>query len=133
MIERTVQAAMAMDGAHVTWILDDGRSDAVRALAARIGVRYLRRLSSNGAKAGNVNHTLSISRGECFVIFDADLAPKPAFLTETLLFFGRRCRLRADPAGLRQPPQPHLAGGGRRPHRRRQLAEPSAGLILARR
>jgi len=86
-IERTARAALAMHGQHVTWILDDGRSDEVRDLAADLGARYVRRLSSNGAKAGNVNHALSVTSGEYFAIFDADFVPAPDFLYETVPFF----------------------------------------------
>lgn len=86
-IERTARAAVAMRGAHTTWILDDGRSDAVRDIAAEVGARYVRRLSSNGAKAGNVNHALSISNGDFYVILDADFVPQPDFLYETVPFF----------------------------------------------
>lgn len=86
-VRRTVEAAVAMRGGHRTWVLDDGRSDEIRGLAAEAGAWYVRRLSSNGAKAGNVNHALSIAKGEYFAIFDADFVPRPAFLTETLPFF----------------------------------------------
>jgi len=86
-IRETVSAALAIRGAHITWVLDDGRADEVRDLAAELGARYLRRLSSNGAKAGNVNHALTASSGEYFVIFDADFVPEPDFLVETLPFF----------------------------------------------
>jgi cellulose synthase (UDP-forming) len=86
-IRRTASAAMAVKGAHRTWILDDGRSDEVRALATELGCHYLRRLSSNGAKAGNVNYALSIAKGDFFCIFDADFVPKPDFLLETVPFF----------------------------------------------
>jgi cellulose synthase (UDP-forming) len=86
-IERTARAAMAMHGQHQTWILDDGRSDEVRDLAADIGTRYVRRLSSNGAKAGNINHALSMTSGQYFAIFDADFVPAHDFLLETVPFF----------------------------------------------
>lgn len=86
-IERTARAAVQMRGAHTTWILDDGRSDEVRDMAAEVGARYVRRLSSNGAKAGNVNHALSISNGDFYVILDADFVPQPDFLYETVPFF----------------------------------------------
>ncbi|WP_411700879.1 glycosyltransferase family 2 protein [Conyzicola sp.] len=86
-IERTLVAAMNLRGAHLTWVLDDGRSDEVRDLVALHGARYIRRLTSNGAKAGNVNHALSITKGEYFAIFDADFVPKSDFLYETLPFF----------------------------------------------
>jgi cellulose synthase (UDP-forming) len=86
-IRRTAAAAIAMRGEHLTWILDDGGSDAVRDLAAQLGARYVRRLGNNGAKAGNVNHALSISSGQFYAIFDADFVPKEDFLYETVPFF----------------------------------------------
>ena len=86
-IERTVTAALAMAGKHVTWVLDDGRSDEVRELAGRLGARYVRRLSSGGAKAGNINHALTLAKGQYFAVFDADFVPEPNFLHETLPFF----------------------------------------------
>lgn len=86
-IRQTVRAAVAMRGAHRTWVLDDGRSDEVRVLAAEQGASYVRRLSSNGAKAGNINHALSIAKGEFFVILDADFVPKENLVVEMLPFF----------------------------------------------
>ena len=86
-IERTVRAVQKLRGQHLTWVLDDGRSDAVRALAAELGVRYIRRLTNHGAKAGNINHALSLTSGEYFAIFDADFVPKEDFLYETVPFF----------------------------------------------
>jgi cellulose synthase (UDP-forming) len=86
-VRRTATAAMAIRGEHRTWILDDGRSDEVRALADELGCHYLRRLSNTGAKAGNVNHALSIAKGDFFCIFDADFVPHPEFIEHTLPFF----------------------------------------------
>jgi len=86
-IRRTATAARDLWGDHTTWILDDGRSDEVRDMAADIGVQYIRRLSSGGAKAGNVNHALSVVKSDYFCIFDADFVPKPEFLYQTLPFF----------------------------------------------
>ncbi len=87
-IARTAEAARDLWGRHTTWILDDGQSDEVRDLAAALGVNYLRRLSSNGAKAGNINHALSVVSCDYFCVFDADFVPRPDFLYETLPFFG---------------------------------------------
>ncbi len=86
-IQRTAEAAKAIIGRHQTFILDDGRSDQVRDMAARAGVSYLRRLSSGGAKAGNVNHALSQIKTDYFCIFDADFVPSENFLIETAGFF----------------------------------------------
>ena len=85
-IETTARAAMAMHGRHITWILDDGDSDEVRDLAKSLGCRYVRRLGSSGAKAGNINNALSVAKAEFFVIFDADFVAKPDFLYETVPF-----------------------------------------------
>ncbi|MFC8193504.1 glycosyltransferase [Cellulomonas sp. NPDC057328] len=86
-IRRTVTAAVAMHGRHDTYVLDDGRSDEVRDLAAELGARYVRRLSSGGAKAGNINHALSLTRGELVLVLDADFVPLPQMLHETVPFF----------------------------------------------
>ncbi len=86
-VTRTVQAAVAMRGAHRTWVLDDGRSDAVKDAAADLGAWYIRRLSSNGAKAGNLNHAMSVAKGDFFAVFDADFVPDRDFLVETVPFF----------------------------------------------
>ncbi|PFG44528.1 cellulose synthase (UDP-forming) [Isoptericola jiangsuensis] len=88
-IARTVRAAMAVHGSHRTWVLDDGRDDEVRDLAATLGARYVRRMSSGGQKAGNINHALSIAKGDLFVVLDADFVPKPDLLVEMVPFFVR--------------------------------------------
>jgi cellulose synthase (UDP-forming) len=86
-IRRTVSAALAIRGHHRTLVLDDGRSDDVRDLAHELGAEYVRRPDNQGAKAGNINHALSITDGEFFAVFDADFAPSPEFLHETLPYF----------------------------------------------
>jgi len=86
-IRRTVTAAVAMHGKHTTYVLDDGKSDDVRALAAEVGAEYIVREGNAGAKAGNINHALSVTSGEFFVILDADFVPAPHFLYETVPFF----------------------------------------------
>lgn len=85
-IERTVRAALAVRGRHATYILDDGDSDDVRELARRVGCHYIRRLTHNGAKAGNVNNALTVAKGEFFIILDADFVPRPNLIEETLPF-----------------------------------------------
>ena len=86
-VRRTVEAAVAIRGSHNTWVLDDGASDGVQQVARELGARYVRRLSSHGAKAGNVNHALTLSKSEFFVVLDADFVPKPDFIEQTLPFF----------------------------------------------
>jgi hypothetical protein len=61
-IRRTAVAARDVHGRHTTYLLDDGNSDDVRALAAELGCRYIRRLSNSGAKAGNINNALTVAK-----------------------------------------------------------------------
>lgn len=66
------------------WILDDGRSGAISALALTNGVGYLTRPDRRGAKAGNLNDALARTSGDFVVILDADHVPDPEFLEATL-------------------------------------------------
>jgi cellulose synthase (UDP-forming) len=86
-VRATALAAQAMYGLHETYILDDGKSDQVQAMARSIGVRYIRRPSNEHAKAGNINYALSQTKGDYFVILDADFVADKTFLIETLPFF----------------------------------------------
>lgn len=86
-VERTVIAARDMYGLHETYILDDGKSDDIKALAARLGVHYIRRSENKYAKAGNINHALTLTHGDYFAILDADFVANPHFLYETIPFF----------------------------------------------
>jgi cellulose synthase (UDP-forming) len=88
-IRRTVDAAMRMLGKHATYVLDDGHSDDVKSIAHELGAGYIRRVDRVHAKAGNVNHALSIVPCDFFVIFDADFVPDPNFLINTMPFFAR--------------------------------------------
>ena len=86
-IRKTVLAAAAMTGAHRTWLLDDGDSDKVRNLAKQTGVRYVRRMSKHGAKAGNLNNALTLAKAPFFLIVDAYFIPEPTLLTQMMPFF----------------------------------------------
>jgi cellulose synthase (UDP-forming) len=84
-VEPTIRAARALRGADLTvWVLDDGRSDAMRACALRHGARYLTRDRRTGAKAGNINDALPRTDGEFIVVLDCDHVPDPRFLEATL-------------------------------------------------
>ncbi len=86
-VRRTLLAAVGMAYAHQTWLLDDGNRAEMKALAARLGCRYLARTERVHAKAGNLNHGLAHSDGDIVVLFDADHAPHNRFLIETLGYF----------------------------------------------
>lgn len=86
-VRDTATAAKNMFGKHRTYILDDGGSDEMRRMARRIGVEYIRRPTHEHAKAGNINYGLSQTKGDYFVILDADFVADKMFLYETLPFF----------------------------------------------
>lgn len=86
-VAETAIAAKNVFGKHQTYILDDGESDDIRQMAARVGVGYIRRPTHEFAKAGNINYGLSRTDGDFFVILDADFVADRMFLYETLPFF----------------------------------------------
>ncbi|WP_011295801.1 glycosyltransferase family 2 protein [Cupriavidus necator] len=87
LLRRTLLAAKWMDYPHETWLLDDGRRESMRKLAAELGCRYLSREDNLHAKAGNMNNALKFTDGDFIAIFDADHAPRKDFLLKTLGFF----------------------------------------------
>jgi len=84
LVERTLRAAVAMHGAHRTWLLDDARHEQFAEIAARAGAGYLRRDDHAGAKAGNVNAALARTEGAFVTVFDVDHVPDPDFLEVAL-------------------------------------------------
>jgi cellulose synthase (UDP-forming) len=68
-------------------ILDDGRREAMRALAEEEGVGYISRATNEGFKAGNLRHAMEQTSGTFIVICDADTRPFPTFLARTLGHF----------------------------------------------
>jgi cellulose synthase (UDP-forming) len=79
---------IAWRGTKTVWVLDDGASDALRDLAHRYGFRHVIRPNRGWLKkAGNLLHAYGISRSDFIVVFDADFAPRPDFLYETMPYF----------------------------------------------
>jgi cellulose synthase (UDP-forming) len=83
----TVAAAVALEPAHETWVLDDGRRPWVEDLAGRLGARYLTRPDNAHAKAGNINHALTVIDADFAAVLDADHVALPGLLTHTLGYF----------------------------------------------
>ncbi len=84
-VDLTVAAAVGLRSAEVrVWVLDDGNDDAMRDLAARYDVGYIRRPQHTGAKAGNINHALPLTSAPFIVVFDSDHVADPGFLEATL-------------------------------------------------
>jgi cellulose synthase (UDP-forming) len=86
----TIAAAVAVEPAHETWVLDDGRRTWVAELASALGAHYRVRPDNSHAKAGNINAALPElqERGIQFVgILDADHVAGSEFLTSMLPYF----------------------------------------------
>jgi len=95
----TIAAAVALEPAHETWVLDDGERPEIAELATSLGARYLARPTHEHAKAGNLNHALGVVDAEILAVLDADHVAAPDFLRATLGYF-------ADPRmALVQTPQ----------------------------
>lgn len=96
----TVAAAVALQPAHETWVLDDGRRPWVQEMAVRLGARYLTRPDNSHAKAGNLNHALGVIDADLVAVLDADHVPAPGLLTDTIGYFDRH-----DDLAVVQTPQ----------------------------
>jgi cellulose synthase (UDP-forming) len=84
-VEPTIAAAARLRGADVrVHVLDDGGSDAIRAMAERHGADYVRRPGREGAKAGNLNHALAGTGAPFVAVLDCDHVPGPRLLEATL-------------------------------------------------
>ncbi|MGE3806368.1 MAG: glycosyltransferase, partial [Gemmataceae bacterium] len=83
----TLQACLAMDFPHQTYLLDDGRRPEIEALAKELGVQYITRPDNRFAKAGNLNNALEQTTGEFVIVLDADHVPERNFITRTLGYF----------------------------------------------
>jgi cellulose synthase (UDP-forming) len=87
-LERSIIAARAIDYPRFQlWVLDDGQRDWLRDFCAAKGVGYIRRPDRDHAKAGNLNHALTVTNGELVAVFDADFTPQRNFLYRTVGFF----------------------------------------------
>jgi cellulose synthase (UDP-forming) len=93
LLRNTVRAARAISYPHRTYVLDDGDSPEVHALAAAEGVDYVARGEEwrgrpRHAKAGNLSNALMRTDGEFILVLDADQVPRPQILDRTLGYFG---------------------------------------------
>jgi tetratricopeptide (TPR) repeat protein/cellulose synthase/poly-beta-1,6-N-acetylglucosamine synthase-like glycosyltransferase len=100
----TLQACVAMDYPHRTYLCDDGgtdarvndpekgpasrkRQDLLKAMCAEVGAIYVTRPKNEHAKAGNLNHAFAETDGEFIIIFDADHVPDRHFITRLIGYF----------------------------------------------
>lgn len=87
-LRRTIIGCQALDYQHKKiYLLDDLQRQEIKELAIKLGCNYLTRLDNFYAKAGNLNHALTKTKGEIIAVFDADFVPTKNFLTRTVGFF----------------------------------------------
>lgn len=87
-IEKTILGCLALDWPDVrVWVLDDGRRPWVHDLCVAKGAGYINRPDNKGAKAGNINHALTVTNAPFVAVFDADFVPRRDFLLRTVGFF----------------------------------------------
>src|SRR5260370_35890204 len=83
LVRYTALAALNIDyppeKLHV-YILDDGTRDEFSEFAAEAGVGYVTREEHGHAKAGNINHALTMMDSPYVAIFDCDHVPTRSFL-----------------------------------------------------
>lgn len=94
------ELVQAYPGWTAVYVLDDGANPEVKALAATFGFAYVVRPDRPWMKkSGNLRYAFAHTRGEFFVVLDADFAPRSDLLAETLPYFN-------DPKiGIVQTPQ----------------------------
>jgi cellulose synthase/poly-beta-1,6-N-acetylglucosamine synthase-like glycosyltransferase len=78
-------AQMVYPGQMQIYVLDDGNKEAVKTLATRFGFHYIVRDDRPRLKkAGNLRWAFARTKGDYFVIFDADFCPRWDFLLEII-------------------------------------------------
>ncbi|MDH3392342.1 MAG: glycosyltransferase [Desulfobulbaceae bacterium] len=68
-------------------VLDDGESDEVATLCKQHKVEYIRRLTHENRKAGNLNNALTLTDGDLILAIDADQVPKPEIIDRIIGYF----------------------------------------------
>lgn len=87
-VEKTIVGALSLDYPNLrVWVLDDGRRRWLKEFCARKGAGYITRPDNTAAKAGNINHALTLTSADFVAIFDADFIPQRNFLMRTIGFF----------------------------------------------
>ena len=77
---------------HV-YVLDDGRREEFRRFCEEAEIGYVTRTDNKHAKAGNINHALTVLDSPYVAIFDCDHVPTRSFLQVTLGWFLKDAKL----------------------------------------
>lgn len=93
-VAQTVEAATKLSYPNFrVYILNDGyvagkdNWEEAEAIAGKYEITCITRTKPGGAKAGNINHALSVTDQPFFAVLDADHVPKPHFLSSTMGYF----------------------------------------------
>lgn len=89
-VKPTVLAALAIDWPADKlniYILDDGKRTEFEEFAHTVGVKHLTRPDNSHAKAGNINHALTVTSGQYIAVFDCDHIPTRTFLQVCMGWF----------------------------------------------
>ena len=92
----TVYAALGIDWPKDKLrihLLDDGNRPSFKTFAEEVGINYIARTDNRHAKAGNLNHALTLIDGDLVAIFDCDHMPARSFLQLTVGWFLRDPKL----------------------------------------
>jgi cellulose synthase (UDP-forming) len=92
----TVYAALGLDWPKDKLrihLLDDGNRPSFKTFADEVGINYIARTDNKHAKAGNLNHALTLIDGDLVAIFDCDHMPARSFLQLTVGWFLRDPKL----------------------------------------
>ncbi|GAB4411418.1 MAG: hypothetical protein OHK0039_16600 [Bacteroidia bacterium] len=89
MIERTLEAMVAVTYPHENYLCDEANDPYLIDLCARLGVHHVYRGPQKpDAKAGNINYALiHHARGEIAIVLDPDHIPVPEFIDRVLPYF----------------------------------------------
>ncbi|MCV4607311.1 glycosyltransferase, partial [Escherichia coli] len=86
-VRDTVLAAQCIDypkDKMKIYLLDDGKRSEFAVFDADVGVGYITRNDNKHAKAGNLNHALTLTQGELICVFDCDHVATRVFLQATV-------------------------------------------------
>jgi cellulose synthase (UDP-forming) len=101
MIEASLQAMIAIDYPHDTWLLDEGGDATIEEMCQRLDVRHFTRKHRaeyhgpdgkfrSGSKHGNYNawlYEIGFREYDYLIAFDPDHMPAPSYIAETLGYF----------------------------------------------
>ena len=103
-IENTWQGVKDLRFAHEgilkVYVLDDSRSETIKALAEKYKFNYITRPDNTLKKAGNLRYAFTKTSAPYFIVFDADFIPRQDFILSMMPYF-----FEDNKVGIVQSPQ----------------------------